>query len=164
MKRGIITALILLITLTACAQTTAKCLRYDSTEQISILAGVNLNSPAKLHKTQDDCTAEYKIKDTTFNLYYWKYSSDNKRQGEYNHSLIFTSDCRGSLCDSIYAFHYIGPPRKLEVKCRNNIIWMNNSGEIKEKNMDCNVFKGIGKDNQKTWKCEYNQIIEENSG
>jgi len=163
MKRGIILAL-MLIALSACAQTEqgAHCPRYDSAEQISILAGINVSTPAKLHKTQDDCTAEYKTKDTTFDLYYWEYSSESKRNREYNHCLVYTSNCKGSLCDSIYQFHYIGPPRKLEIKCKNNKVWMNNSGEIKEKNIDCSVFRGIGKNNQKTWKCEYNQIINEN--
>ncbi|MBD3361522.1 hypothetical protein GF358_01890 [Candidatus Woesearchaeota archaeon] len=156
---------ILLIFLIGCApsiELSQECARYADYNQISKLAGIKIKHPVAVKETENDCIAQYTVKDTTFTLYYWKYSSDNKAYSKYNHTLIHISNCKGSLCDSFYEFHYIGPPRELEVTCKNGKIWMNDAGKITEKEINCDVLKNIGKNNQKTWKCEYNQIMEEN--
>ncbi len=143
-------------------QTNQDCRRYSDSEQINNLMGMEIGKPIEFIQEQNDCTARYKLKDTTFDLYYWAYSSDDSFYTNFNHSLIHTANCAGSMCDEIYEFHYLGPPRKLEVKCTDGQMWMNDAGTIKEKKIDCNAFKSIGKNNQKTWKCDYNKIIEEN--
>ncbi len=162
MRRGI--PLLVLILLVGCTtiELSPECERYSETKQISKLAGIRLGMPIEVIEAKEDCKAKYKKADTTFDLYYWRYSSDKKFYSEFNHSLIHTSNCEGSLCDKIYEFHYLGPPRELEVTCKQGKIRMNDKGNIKEKEIDCNSLKHIGKYNQKTWKCDYNKIIAEN--
>jgi hypothetical protein len=154
--------LIIILCLAGCTAQTEDCKRYSDTSEINKLTGINTGKPAELIPTADDCSARYKKGDTTFDLYYWAYQSDDSFYTNYNHSLIMMTNCAGSLCEQMYQFHYLGPPRQLEVKCINGNLWMNDAGAIKEKKIDCHAFAGIGKFNQKTWKCDYNTIIEEN--
>lgn len=152
---------ILLLFLVGCSgiELSKECIRYADTKQISSLAGIHIMYPAEVIETKNDCSARYKISDTSFDLYYWTYSSDDEFYTSFNHSLIRTSNCRGSLCQKIYEFHYLGPPRQLEVTCRQGKITMHKGEDITEKEIDCNVLKTIGKFNQKTWPCDYNAIM-----
>jgi hypothetical protein len=155
---------ILLIFLVGCSgiELSSECSRYADKKQISNLAGIHINHPISVLESENDCLGQYSIDDTTFNLYYWKYSSDHSFYTNFNHSLIHTYNCKGKLCDQLYDFHYLGPPRELEVTCRNGIIWMNDEGNEVEKEIDCNVLKNITKSNQKTWPCDYNDIMDVN--
>lgn len=151
----------MLIVLAGCTPQNPDCRRYTDYEQINSLMELDIGRPTEYVQEPNDCSAKYRIKDTTFNLYYWAYASDDSFYTNFNHSLAHTSNCTGSMCGQLYEFHYIGPPRGLEVKCTNGKMWMNDSGAIKEKEIECSAFKNISKNNQKTWKCDYNQIIEE---
>ena len=164
MKQTVVLILMMIILcLAGCTSPLSEdCKRYSDSEQINKLMGMDLGKPTEYIQETGDCSARYKIKETIFDLYYWAYSSDDSFYTNFNHSMIHTTNCAGQLCDEIYEFHYIGPPRGLEVKCTDGNMWMNDAGAIKEKKIDCNAFKSIGKTNQKTWKCDYNKIIEEN--
>lgn len=164
MKLKSILAAVVVLVLIGCTAIPANenCRRYSNSEQINKLIGMDLGRPVEFIQEQNDCSARYTIKDTTFDLYYWEYNSDDYFYTNYNHSMIRTTNCTGLLCDELYEFHYIGPPRDLEVKCINGNMWMNDAGAVKEKKINCNSFNQIGQNNQKTWKCDYNQIIEEN--
>jgi hypothetical protein len=156
--------ILLLVFLVGCSsiELSPECSRYSEKKQISNLAGINIKYPVSVLESKNDCLAQYSIGDTTFDLYYWKYTSDDSFYTNFNHSLIHTSNCQGELCNKIYEFHYLGPPRELEVTCRNGIIWMNDKGKEVEKEIDCNVLKKINQYNQKTWKCDYNNIMDVN--
>lgn len=164
MKQTMVLLLIIILCLAGCTTTQLNedCKRYSDSAQINKLMGMDIGKPIERIQEQDDCSARYKIKDTTFDLYYWTYSADDYFYTNYNHSLIRMTNCAGKLCDELYEFHYIGPPRKLEVKCTDGQMWMNDAGAVKEKKIDCSAFGNIGKNNMKTWKCDYNKIIEEN--
>lgn len=159
MKKIII---LLLIFLTGCAsiELNGECSRYADTKQISNLAGIKIGYPVSVDETDKDCTARYKIGGTEFDLYYWTYSSDDDFYTDYNHSVVHTSNCKGSLCPKMYEFHYLGKPRQLEVMCKDGKITMHNKESIVEKPINCSVLKTIGKFNQKTWPCEYNKLME----
>lgn len=156
--------IILIISLIGCSsiELSSECSRYAHSKEISTLLGITVKKPISAIETENDCTAHYSVKDTSFDLYYWKYFSDNEFYSAFNHEMIYTLNCEGSLCSELYEFHYIGEPRKLEVTCKEGKIWMNDEGKITEKEIDCKVLKNIGKNNQKTWKCDYNDIMEVN--
>ncbi|MBN1645178.1 hypothetical protein JW851_04050 [Candidatus Woesearchaeota archaeon] len=162
MKKASIPILIVLLIGCTSINLSPECSRYAETKQISNLAGITLRNPTKLIETENDCSAMYSIDDTTFELYYWKYSSNDSFYTKFNHSLIHISNCKGSLCNKLYEFHYTGPPRDLEVTCKQGKIWMNDAGKETEKEINCDILKTIGKNNQKTWKCDYNKIMAEN--
>ena len=160
MKKVVIILLIVILTGCSSIELSPECERYSETKQISKLAGIKLGMPAEVYEQNQDCFAKYTKGDTSFELYYWHYSSDNKFDAKNNHSMIRTSNCKGIKCNELYEFHYIGPPRDLEVKCKQGKIWMNDQGKIREEQTDCSVFNDIDKYNQKTWKCEYNLMMD----
>jgi len=138
-----------------------ECERYYSdTAIISDLLGAELPQPHKVICSQPlDCSAKYKIKDTSLNLYYFKNETTEEFYKNFNHKVMHISNCTGTLCSKLNGFHYVGPPRGLEVTCKNNLVIIKNKSETANYTINCDKFKTQNKYLQRTWVCDFNDLV-----
>ena len=138
-----------------------ECDRYSSNlAEISELLGADLPNPEEVFFYEPaDCKAKFKVKDTVFDLYYYKNKSTEDFYKNFNHEVMHISDCSGALCDEINEFHYIGLPRGLEVTCKNDFAIIKNKHEKTNYTIDCDYFKTQNKYAPRTWVCDFNDLV-----
>jgi hypothetical protein len=138
-----------------------KCDRYYSNlKDISELLGADLSKPEELICSEPlDCTAKFRIKDTSFDLYYYKNASTEDFYKNFNHEVMHISNCAGPLCEEFNEFHYVGAPRGLEVICKEDFVIITNKHERTNHTIDCDAFKTQNKYNPRTWVCDFNDLV-----
>lgn len=141
-----------------CAQ---ECERYyTNLAGISELLGMDLPKPYEVICSEPlDCTAKFKIDDTIFDLYYYKNESTEEFYKNFNHEMMHINDCSGELCDELNEFHYIGPPRRLEVTCKDNLVLIKDKSQKSNHTLDCEKLKTQNKYNPRTWVCDFNDLV-----
>jgi len=138
-----------------------ECERYYSNlAEISYLLEMDLSEPEEVFFYEPaDCKARFKIKDTVFDLYYYKNESTDDFYKNFNHEVMYISNCAGALCDELTEFHYSGPPRKLDVVCKNDFAIIKNKHERTNHTITCDHFKTQNKYMPRTWVCDFNDLV-----
>lgn len=169
-----ISVLLLVLLLTGCSasglhsvglnkECVQECERYyRNLADISKLLGAEVSKPIEVTCYEPlDCKAKYQINDAVFELYYYKNESTDEFYKAFNHEVMHISNCVGSRCSELNEFHHIGAPRRLEVTCKNNEMYINDKGEERTKqNISCSIFKTQSKYLQRTWVCDFNDLIQ----